>query len=1187
MKTQNEQNSWRQRLMLCTIILALPQPVQNLLAQNPARGVKFERLSREQGLSQSSVLCIRQDRQGFMWFGTNDGLNRYDGYNFAVYKHDVLDSNSLSDSRVSAICEDSASPNTLWIGTLGGGLNKFDREKEHFTRFVHDPKTPRSLSHNSVWSIHEDRAGALWIGTQGGGLNKLDREKGQFIRFVYDPNNPHSLSHNHILAIYEDRAGTLWIGTNGGGLNQFDRENEQFIRYVNDPKEPQSLSHNHISAIYEDHAGALWVGTLDGLNQFDREKKQFIRFGNDPKNPHSLSHNHVLSIHEDRAGTLWIGTKGGGLNQFDREKKQFLRFGNDPKNLHSLSDNVVVSLYCDASGILWIGTEIGGLNKLDRDKERFDHVAHDPNNPNGLNNNTVMSIYEDRAGALWIGTWGGGLNKLDRERRQFSRYINDPKNPHSLGSNLVFSIYEVSLATAGNTLWIGTFGGGLNKFEREKAHFTRYVNDPNNPQSLSDNNVWSIYASRNTLWIGTYSGGLNKLVLSEGEGFTRYANDPNKPNSLSHNLVSSIYEDHAGTLWIGTGGGGLNQFNREKEQFIRYVNDPSNPHSLSHNMVFSIYETSLSRHGRVRRTLWIGTGGGLNEFDVDSGRFTRYTEKDGLPNNVILAILEDRSGRLWLSTNKGISCFDPSRPAGKNFRNYDVSDGLQSNEFNASAYHKSRRGEMFFGGINGFNVFHPDSIQDNPYPPPVVITAFKRYNTDDAEGIAVNEKGISAKQAITLSYKDNVLAFEFAALSYRNNFKNQYAYKLEGFNDNWIQLGTKRDITFTNLDPGKYILRVKASNNDGVWNEQGAALHLIITPPWWRTRWAYAIYALAVMAGVFALDRIQRRRLLAKERTQAQIREAELHAQTAEAQSKALKAENERKELELQKAAELKAAFHELDAAHKNLKATQQQLITQEKLASLGQLTAGIAHEIKNPLNFVNNFAALSVDLMKELNATLTKQKDKLGDEAAAEIDDMLHTLEQNAEKINHHGQRADGIVKSMMQHARGSSGQREPADINHLLDEAVNLVYHGMRANDASFNITIEKEYDSTIGKLEVVPQELSRVFLNLINNACYAAHQKKKDSLDGFSPTLSVSTKNLGDKIEIRIRDNGNGIPAEIREKIFNPFFTTKPTGQGTGLGLSISYDIIVQQHRGEIKVETENGKFAEFVVRLPKHP
>jgi signal transduction histidine kinase len=657
-------------------------------------------------------------------------------------------------------------------------------------------------------------------------------------------------------------------------------------------------------------------------------------------------------------------------------------------------------------------------------------------------------------------------------------------------------------------------------------------------------------------------------------------------------------------LWIGTLSEGLNKFDREKETptgvaFTRYQHDPDNPNSLSHNSVWSIYE---DRSG----VLWIGTHGGLNQFDRDQEKFTHYREKDGLPNDCIYGILEDDHGNLWLSTNNGLSKFNAQT---KEFKNYDVGDGLQSKEYSTFAYYRSAlSGEMFFGGVNGFNAFHPDSVKDNPYIPPVVITALARYNTDDVAGKPIVEKGIAETPKIELSYKDNILTFEFAALNYRNTFKNQYAYKLEGFNDNWIQLGTKREVTFTNLDPGEYTLRVKGSNNDGVWNEEGASLKITITPPWWRTRWAYSIYALLVIAGVSATDRFQRRRLLAKELVQAQIREAELHAQTAEAQAKALQAENARKEVELQKAAELKAAYQELDAAHTNLKATQQQLITQEKLASLGQLTAGIAHEIKNPLNFVNNFAALSVDLAKELREEMAKIEDsgsKIVDrESFASVEAILETLIQNAEKINHHGKRADSIVKSMMQHARGSSHERELVDINQLLDEAVNLVYHGMRANDASFNITIEKDYDETIGKLEVVPQDISRVFLNIVNNACYATYLKARtgagvngekgkapilpvsDSpIPTFTPTLSIATQNLGDKIEIRIRDNGNGIPAEIREKIFTPFFTTKPTGQGTGLGLSISHDIIVQQHRGEIKVETEEGKFTEFVVRLPR--
>ncbi len=476
----------------------------------------------------------------------------------------------------------------------------------------------------------------------------------------------------------------------------------------------------------------------------------------------------------------------------------------------------------------------------------------------------------------------------------------------------------------------------------------------------------------------------------------------------------------------------------------------------------------------------------------------------------------------------------------------------------------------------------------------------RRYNTDVAEGVAISEKGISARDEIDLSYKDNILNFEFAALNYRNSFRNQYAFKLEGFNENWIQLGTERRATFTNLGPGEYTLRVKGSNNDGVWNENGAALRLIITPPWWRTPWAYALYTALGLGLLYAVRKFE----LKQREQKTIIRESELRALAAEAQAKALQAENARQELELQKAAELESAYQALEESHAHLKAAQQQLVTQEKLALLGQLTAGIAHEIKNPLNFVNNFAALSVDLAKELKAELIKLKTKnVNGDDFENIEEILDTLELNAEKINHHGKRADNIVKSMMQHARGTSSQRELADINQLLDEAVNLTYHGLRAKEASFNIVIEKEYDESIGQLSVVPQDIGRVFLNLINNACYAARQKQKakspdisikntkgeseqtSNADNFSPTLSVSTKNLGEKIEIRIRDNGNGIPPGIRDKIFNPFFTTKPTGQGTGLGLSISYDIIVQGHKGEIKFDSEEGSFAEFVVYLPK--
>lgn len=825
----------------------------NLMASQYAHGqaVKFEHIGPEHGLSQSSVYCILQDHQGFMWFGTDGGLNKYDGYNFTVYRRDAENPHSLSNGTIMSLYEDRSG--VLWIGTYGG-LNKFDREKEAFISYQRDPKNPNSLSGAFVLSLAEDHNGALWIGTNRG-LNKFNREKETFTCYQHDPKNPSSLSENRIRSLYVDRAGVLWIGIVGGGLNKFDQEKQIFTRYQHDPGNPNSLSDNFVWSIHEDDAGMFWIGTQGGLNKFDRKRETFTRYQHDPKNPNSLSEDEVLSFYEDRAGMLWIGTDGGGLNRFDRERQIFTRYGYDPKNPNSLRTNRIRSLYEDRTGVLWISVDGAGLSKIDRTKEKFTHYQHLPENPNSLSNNRVKSLYEDRSGALWIGTdWG--LNRFDREKERFTHYQHDPTNPNSLSENRVRPLAE----DRAGMIWIGTNSGGLNKFDPEKEIFTHFKHDPQNRNSLSDNVVWSLLVDRaGTLWVGTYVGGLN-MLNRETETFTRYQYDPNNLNSLNDTIVRSIYEDRDGMLWIGTDGG-FNKFDRAKGTFTRYKHDPLNPNSVSSNRVRPFHED----HSGM---LWIGTwGGGLNRFDREKEIFTRYNVRDGLPDDVIYGILEDNHGNLWISTNNGLSRFNPQT---KQFKNYDIGDGLQSNEFSGSAYHKSdRTGEMFFGGVNGFNIFHPDSLQDNPYIPPVVFTSFKRYNTDEAQGEAIIEKGISVKAELALSYKDNILAFEFAALSYRSAFKNQYAYKLEGFNDNWIHLGTKRDVTFTNLDPGEYTLRVKGSNNDGVWNEEGASLRITITPPWWKTWWAYGFYGLCILSLLYGIRRFELRhktRELARER---------------------------------------------------------------------------------------------------------------------------------------------------------------------------------------------------------------------------------------------------------------------------------------------------------------------------------
>ncbi|MCL4705386.1 response regulator [bacterium] len=828
-------------LEIIGVVLALTLPLPaRLFAQEPS--VKFERIALEEG---RTVYCMLQDHQGFLWLGTADGLIKYDGYGFTAYRHDAFDSLSLSTNFVYALCEDRSG--TLWVGTVGGGLNRFEREREQFTRFVHDPNNPHSLSFNSVGAIHEDHTGALWIGTAdllseaGAGLNKFDRATQQFVRFVHDSSDVRSLSHNSVWDIFEDHTGTLWIGTQRG-LNKFEREKGQFTHFLHDPDNPNSLSHSDVRVIYEDRARTLWFGTRGGgLNRFDRDQQVFTRFRFDRNNPRSLSQDSVLAISEDQTGALWIGTFRG-LNRFDRTREEFARFVRDPNNIHTLSNNLIWSLCQDRSGTLWIGTFFGGIDKFDPGRARFKPFTPESSNAQVLSERSIGGIYWDEAGTRWIGT-PTGLARFEHAVKPFAHLFNKSFNSQVNCISGDFSPH--------GTLWIGTNGNGFYRLDHSTGKLTRFVYDPNDPHSISDSQITAIHQDRfGTLWVGTL-GGLNRFDR-EKERFVRFLHDQNDPYSISTDAVTAICEDSVAqnTLWIATGDG-LNRLDSQTGRFTRFLNDPKDPKSLSDNFIWSLHVDHTGK-------LWVGTNAGLDCFDTTFEKFAHYTTKDGLPSGQIMGILEDDRGRLWVGTMKGLSYFNPETGS---FRSYGLTDGLAANEFLNMSHHKSVDGKLFFLSLKGVAAFHPDSITDNPFIPPIVITAFKRYNTGDAEGVAIEEKGISAKKEVTVSYQDNVLNFEFAALSYRNVFKNQYAYKLEGFNDNWIQLGTKHDVTFTNLDPGEYTLRVKGSNNDGVWNEEGTSLKITITPPWWQTRWAYAGYFMLFVAALYGLRRFELNRV--------------------------------------------------------------------------------------------------------------------------------------------------------------------------------------------------------------------------------------------------------------------------------------------------------------------------------------
>jgi signal transduction histidine kinase/ligand-binding sensor domain-containing protein/DNA-binding response OmpR family regulator len=843
-----------QRLLFCLFCPGFfLNPADALPQSSPP--IKFERISLEEGLSQNNVLCILQDSRGFMWFGTEIGLNKYDGYRFSTYKNDPFVRNSLSDDHVSALCEDQSGD--LWIGT-SGGLNLLDRETDRFTHYRHDPADPHSLSNDIVKVVYEDRSGALWIGANDG-LNRLDKTTGRFTRYRNIPGDASSLSDNEVKCIYEDRSGVLWIGTDGGGLNRMDRATGKFESFTYQANDPFSISGNDVNTIYEDHQGMLWVGTDDdGLNRFDPQVRRFYRYRHDPAGANSISSDKIRAVWEDRQGNLWVGVWGGGLQLLDRTTQEFHHYQHDNRNPISISDNEVTALYEDRSGVVWVGTWSGGLNRFSPEPNPFLHFQHQEGNPNSLSGNHVKSICEDQSGMIWIGTWGNGLNRFDPQTRRFTHYPHRPGDPNTLSGDDVNVVFE----DRQGRLWIGADDGQLDRLSEDRKQFRHFRRDRRNPHSLSDNEVRSIYQDRNgSIWIGTWGGGLNRFDEAT-EQFTRYRYDPSEPASLSSDRITAIIEDHNGHLWIGSWGGGLNRMDRKTGLFTRFQHEQDQHAALSDNFITCLFVDQAG-------TLWIGTrSGGLNKLiRSKDGNFTfeHFRTEDGLSNDAVMGILQDEEGMLWISTVDGLNKFDPS--AG-DMSLYDALDGLQSDQFDYAACRSRRTGALMFGGINGFSVFAPEEVKNNPYVPPVVITQLRRREYIDGKYVIIEDRSIADKQEITLPFKSNILEFEFAALNYRNPSKNQYAYQLIGLNEAWVYQNEKRDVQFTNLPPGVYTLRVKASNNHGVWNEEGTTLKITIQPPWFRTWWAYLIYGLVFAAALFGIYRFQLNRRLAENETQ-------------------------------------------------------------------------------------------------------------------------------------------------------------------------------------------------------------------------------------------------------------------------------------------------------------------------------
>ncbi|MCD4697121.1 MAG: histidine kinase [Bacteroidales bacterium] len=820
--------------------------------------IKFDRLSSEnislvKGLSQNWIYSVIQDRYGYIWFGTWDGLNKYDGYNFTTYNV----SDGLSDHTINSIIEDYEG--NLWIGT-NNGLNKFIRSSQHIVSYENKNRDTLTLYGNRILSVKQTNDSTIWLGT-GAGLVKFNPKASSFENFLSTSQEYDSPRSNYILNICVDSRGMLWLATTYG-LVVFNPNNNRSTRFYSIPGDSTSLSHNNIRYIMQETSGNFWIGTRWGLNYYDTTSRKIKQYYQDHDDQNSLGSNWTRVIFQDRSGKIWVGTESGGLNLYNREHDNFTRITNQLNNLNSLSNNRVYSIFEDRSGNLWVGT-YKGVNKINKYVNEFEHLKQAPANENGLNNSFIWNFTEDNNNRFYIAT-SFGVNILDKNTNKFSWLVHNSADPQSIGFD---EVRVLEYSERENCLWIGLYGVGVDKYDLNTGKIHHFIPEPNK-NSLSSVYINDILEDRDGLiWIAT-GRGLN-LLNPQTNQVTIFNNNPQDTNSLSNDVVVSLFEGPDGYIWIGTYGG-LNKYDKKNKQFTRTFHSPNHPVGK-----YGIFFITQDRTGKI----WIGTsGGGLVKLNPETMEYKAYTKNDGLPNNIVYGILEDEMGNLWMSTNMGLVKF---YVIGERFVNYDVKDGIQSFEFNLGSCYKDQEGNMYFGGMNGYNVFNPNDISINPNPPVIVITAFRKFNE-------VQPFELFDGDTIVMNHDDNFFSFEISALDYTNPSKNKYMYYLENVDNDWIKTDANNRLAeYKKVRPGTYTFYAKGSNNDGTWNENGISIVVIITPPWYST-WVFrlAIFLL-VISTLWIL--ISRRMQQIKNKSEVERRLLEIEKQKFELEQKALR----------------------------------------------------------------------------------------------------------------------------------------------------------------------------------------------------------------------------------------------------------------------------------------------------------
>ncbi|MBN2213794.1 MAG: response regulator [Bacteroidales bacterium] len=1148
--------------------------------------LRFQHYTADHGLSQNMVDCILKDSKGFMWFGTWNGLNRFDGYTFTVFKQNPDGAKSLSYNFIYSICEDKSG--NLWIGTANG-LNTYLYEQDRFVVYRHQPDNKQTIISNRINTIISDRNGDIWIGTDHGADKLKISEQGdkiEEIRHYTAGKQPGSLSGENVMSVYEDSKGNIWIGTDNG-LNLLDAQQIAFMHYLNNPWDPNSLPDNTVNTIFRDSTGTMWIGTNNGLARMDISSGKFYNYSYNPEDPKSLAHNAVRSIAQDRKGRLIIGTLGG-LSIYNRKNDHFDNHRHKLNASYGLNNDFVNCLYSDDNGNIWIGTERGGINIYNIYQKNFEFLEHVPGNKNSLSHSTVNSIWEDDQ-HIWIGTAGGGLNRFDKKSEIFSHYSFRAGDTNSLSSDFITSIYG---DRQGN-IWIGSWGGGLNKLtpeNKKKGRFLHYQQSPGDTAGLINDFVSTIIEDQwDNLWIGTL-GGLDKYDPSTGifEHFTGTYNQKNVDQ------VGCLQFDRQHNLWAGTIQGLFmipaaenGKINPRSDDIHYFVHVPENNNSISGNYVISI---CLDQQGN----LWFGTyGNGFNKLVIDPDRknpfqFASFTEKNGLSNNVVYGILEDNSGDLWLSTDNGLSSFDPVQ---KVFRNYYTSDGLQSNQFYWSASFKNSHGKLYFGSMNGLNAFYPEQINVTKIRPRTIITDFKIFNQSVGVGQTyygrmILEKSITNTKTIILSYRSREFSIEFSALDFDQPEKVRYAYKMDGFDEQWTYVdANRRFANYTNLKGGDYTFMVKATNKDGLTDNLPYKLDIKIIPPFWAT-WGFRISMILLVIGsivfyykyrVYTLQ-LQKKKLeaLVRERT-AKIEEQtkELKLQAGNLLESNLQLEKRQEQIEGQK--------YQLEIQNTEILNQRDKLIElNKKVQQINQqqlkFFTHISHEFRTPLTLISTPIEQMIRDMNDTNHLKSK----------------LQLVYRNTQRMLH-------LINQLLEIRKVETGKIELRVSRGDIVTFVNNISQSFKTLAIQKNISYRISAIPEVIEMNFDCDKVENIVYNLLSNAF-------KYTSDKGSINVSVSVSNgfpdhsgmipiidkhhykhldIKEYVEIKVTDTGPGIDHNHVKDIFRRFYRLhNPLNysvKGTGIGLFLVKEL-VKAHKGLLFVETGEGKGSSFSILLP---